>query len=374
MEGCVPVSAASSSPVCPNSRPLIADEDIRELLWQDGHPVVRSHRASKNWREPSHVGDGDSHLPKAGEVGGQTLINYDGLRLFMQEDEEDAWLHSDDHFYRTDFLRLDDVGPSESSISTRESMLVDAFSVATIGSSSVAGGDSGWRSLETVTTRETEIATMARIPEPPAQRPRSAQEYRKRAGGAGLDEAECDSEDAKLGAANAKKPRCGQAGSMRRSRSAEVHNRSERKRRDRINEKIKELQDLIPRSGKVTDKAATLDCAIEYLKTLQQQLQMMASSMGRGMVLTSYPCLNTVAPPPSAAAAIPYITSHHVSHLQHCWESGQTDHQSGQAIWQPGMQNPVQLHQHQQQLPVHPSLAWPYQLPSGFHQAYHSQY
>ncbi|XP_019179351.1 PREDICTED: transcription factor PIF3-like isoform X2 [Ipomoea nil] len=65
----------------------------------------------------------------------------------------------------------------------------------------------------------------------------------------------------------------------KRSRAAQVHNLSERRRRDRINEKMRALQELIPNCNK-TDKASMLDEAIEYLKTLQFQLQIM--SMGAG--------------------------------------------------------------------------------------------
>ncbi|KAL0668554.1 hypothetical protein Bca4012_031258 [Brassica carinata] len=70
------------------------------------------------------------------------------------------------------------------------------------------------------------------------------------------------------------------SGSTRRSRAAEVHNLSERKRRDRINERMKALQELIPHCNR-TDKASILDEAIDYLKSLQMQLQVMW--MGRGM-------------------------------------------------------------------------------------------
>ncbi|KAM0937296.1 putative transcription factor bHLH family [Dioscorea sansibarensis] len=69
--------------------------------------------------------------------------------------------------------------------------------------------------------------------------------------------------------------------SARRSRAAEVHNLSERRRRDRINEKMRALQELIPHCNK-SDKASMLDEAIEYLKSLQQQVQIMW--MGSGMV------------------------------------------------------------------------------------------
>lgn len=65
----------------------------------------------------------------------------------------------------------------------------------------------------------------------------------------------------------------------KRSRAAEVHNLSERRRRDRINEKMRALQELIPNCNKV-DKASMLDEAIEYLKTLQVQVQMMYMGTG----------------------------------------------------------------------------------------------
>ncbi|KAL6850420.1 hypothetical protein ACP4OV_021047 [Aristida adscensionis] len=70
--------------------------------------------------------------------------------------------------------------------------------------------------------------------------------------------------------------------STKRSRTAEVHNLSERRRRDRINEKMRALQELIPNCNKI-DKASMLDEAIEYLKTLQLQVQMM--SMGGGLCI-----------------------------------------------------------------------------------------
>ncbi|KAH1157732.1 hypothetical protein AAZX31_11G053300 [Glycine max] len=70
--------------------------------------------------------------------------------------------------------------------------------------------------------------------------------------------------------------------SSKRSRAAEVHNLSEKRRRGRINEKMKALQNLIPNSNK-TDKASMLDEAIEYLKQLQLQVQML--SMRNGLSL-----------------------------------------------------------------------------------------
>ncbi|KAK3406343.1 hypothetical protein EUGRSUZ_K02496 [Eucalyptus grandis] len=63
--------------------------------------------------------------------------------------------------------------------------------------------------------------------------------------------------------------------STRRSRASTIHNLSERRRRDRINQKMKALQRLVPKASK-TDKASMLDEVIEYLKQLQAQVQMMS--------------------------------------------------------------------------------------------------
>ncbi|KAG7622174.1 Myc-type basic helix-loop-helix (bHLH) domain, partial [Arabidopsis suecica] len=67
----------------------------------------------------------------------------------------------------------------------------------------------------------------------------------------------------------------------KRSRAAEMHNLSERRRRERINERMKTLQELLPRCRK-TDKVSMLEDVIEYVKSLQLQIQMM--SMGHGMM------------------------------------------------------------------------------------------
>ncbi|KAJ8553008.1 hypothetical protein K7X08_020401 [Anisodus acutangulus] len=91
--------------------------------------------------------------------------------------------------------------------------------------------------------------------------------------------------DVEFESADAKK-QTNSSTSTKRSRAAEVHNLSERRRRDKINEKMRALQELIPRCNK-SDKTSMLDEAIEYLKSLQLQVQMM--SMGCSMVPMMYP-------------------------------------------------------------------------------------
>ncbi|KAK7390213.1 hypothetical protein VNO78_25512 [Psophocarpus tetragonolobus] len=62
--------------------------------------------------------------------------------------------------------------------------------------------------------------------------------------------------------------------SNKRNKASVVHNQSERRRRDKINQRMKELQMLVPNSSK-TDKASMLDEVIQYMKQLQAQVQMM---------------------------------------------------------------------------------------------------
>ncbi|GAU47103.1 hypothetical protein TSUD_403360 [Trifolium subterraneum] len=107
------------------------------------------------------------------------------------------------------------------------------------------------------------------------------------------EDSEFHSEDIDFEHQEGKKQVRGSTSSTKRSRAAEVHNLSERKRRDRINEKMKALQELIPRCNK-SDKASMLDEAIEYLKSLQMQVQMM--SMGCGMVPMMYPGIQRFMP------------------------------------------------------------------------------
>ncbi|XP_024980644.1 transcription factor PIF3-like [Cynara cardunculus var. scolymus] len=96
---------------------------------------------------------------------------------------------------------------------------------------------------------------------------------------------ECQSQDIEEESLGTKTAATSRGGSgSKRSRAAEVHNLSERRRRDRINEKMRALQELIPNCNKV-DKASMLDEAIEYLKTLQLQVQIM--SMGTGLCMPS---------------------------------------------------------------------------------------
>ncbi|KAI3465576.1 hypothetical protein Pfo_022239 [Paulownia fortunei] len=97
-----------------------------------------------------------------------------------------------------------------------------------------------------------------------------------------VEESECQSDATQLEAAGNKSSL--KSGMTRRSRVPEVHNLSERRRRDRINEKMRALQELIPHSNK-SGKASILDEAIHYMKSLQLQLQLMWMRSGMAQMM-----------------------------------------------------------------------------------------
>ncbi|XP_042010264.1 transcription factor PIF3-like [Salvia splendens] len=115
-----------------------------------------------------------------------------------------------------------------------------------------------------------------------------------------IEDSECRSDDVETESVDAKKATCVRG--SKRSRAAEVHNLSERRRRDRINEKMRALQELIPNCNKA-DKASMLDEAIEYLKTLQLQVQIM--SMGSGLCMP--PMMFPTGMPPMHPAHVPHF-------------------------------------------------------------------
>eukprot|EP00850_Spirogloea_muscicola_P021463 SM000250S08721 [mRNA] locus=s250:143179:146655:- [translate_table: standard] len=78
----------------------------------------------------------------------------------------------------------------------------------------------------------------------------------------------------------------------RRGQATDPHSIAERLRRERIAERMKALQELVPNSNK-TDKASMLDEIIEYVKFLQLQVKLL--SMSRLGATSGVPLLNDLA-------------------------------------------------------------------------------
>ncbi|KAH7372400.1 hypothetical protein KP509_17G001900 [Ceratopteris richardii] len=63
-------------------------------------------------------------------------------------------------------------------------------------------------------------------------------------------------------------------------------------RREKISERMKFLQDLVPGCSKITGKALILDEIINYVQSLQNQVEFLAMRLAATNVLTDYPSVN----------------------------------------------------------------------------------
>lgn len=367
----IPTHSSFSRP----KKPATGEEEIMELLWQNG-PVVQSQNQRPFKKSAFGGGGGEVVLPTEREIRWSTEEQQQQQHLFMQEDEMASWLqyplddssfdrdfyadllapppppalitttaqpravaeirpqpppprppiqppaarpdnlprvHNFVHFSRLPIRPRTEAVPSgraarqsttvvESNetpavgMDSRVSQTVadsrrpvnEESATAKVVNTSAATGElaAGTRELTVSSSPGGSRTSYSGETRQPQQNPAAAAvaDDRKRKSRE-ADDTECQSEDIDFEAAVGKKQARGSA-STKRSRAAEVHNLSERRRRDRINEKMRALQELIPRCNK-SDKASMLDEAIEYLKSLQLQVQMM--SMGCGMVPMMYP-------------------------------------------------------------------------------------
>ncbi|CAN6196848.1 unnamed protein product [Urochloa humidicola] len=251
-------------PAATQKRPFPPDGELVELLWQDGAVVAHSqaHRAG----ESGVTGEAPpaSWLPCAGAGGGAL-----GGDVYTQ-----LW---------------QSIAPADGGPRLRHRPPARSGNSGA-GSSRTAGGEVGSSFCDSNLVAEAlhlddDIDDAAALAPPPPDEPGAgagtstssgwnSNALLKRTG----DKLDSRSEEAEFDAVDETSPSRRPA-SKRRTRAAEVHNMSERRRRDRINEKMKALQELVPHCNK-TDKASILDEAIEYLKSLQMQVQIMWMSTG----------------------------------------------------------------------------------------------
>ncbi|OQU79509.1 hypothetical protein SORBI_3008G154000 [Sorghum bicolor] len=92
------------------------------------------------------------------------------------------------------------------------------------------------------------------------------------------------------------------AGGSSRSHHGEAHNLTEKRRRHKINERLKTLQQLVPGCSK-SNQASTLDQTIHYMKSLQHQVQAMSVGLASPAV---YPVVQPQCVPPATPVAMPF--------------------------------------------------------------------
>ncbi|CAN6356856.1 unnamed protein product [Urochloa humidicola] len=93
--------------------------------------------------------------------------------------------------------------------------------------------------------------------------------------------------------------------SSRRSHHGEAHNLTEKRRRHKIKERIKTLQQLVPGCDK-SNQASTLDQTIQYMKSLQRHVQEMSGGPARS-VAAAIPVVPLQYAPPGAPIAMPMM-------------------------------------------------------------------
>ncbi|KAL5562050.1 hypothetical protein UlMin_031797 [Ulmus minor] len=360
----VPTSSGTSR----QKKSFLPEDDIMELLWQNGQILTQSQNQRSQKKSPADVEIRSSQRQE--HEASAHHYNQD-QHLFMQEDEMASWLHyplddepSLDHNFSADLFytapsvtttnstlpesrppvaaasspspaprppippssrpkqinvqnfenflkaRVESGPPCSKKVARESTTVVDSCDTPAVGPGSrvsncnlgsrtmngggVAGTSSDGGGKEVVRYEGTMTSSpgcSSGSAEPiPAKKP--AKDRKRKGREVVVDDGEYQSEDIDFEFSDAKKQLRGTT-STKRARAAEVHNLSERRRRDRINEKMKALQELIPRCNK-SDKASMLDEAIEYLKSLQLQVQMM--SMGCGMVPMMFPGMQQYMP------------------------------------------------------------------------------
>lgn len=79
----------------------------------------------------------------------------------------------------------------------------------------------------------------------------------------------------------------------RRGQATDSHSLAERVRRERISQRMKLLQDLVPSCSKVLGKAAMLEEIINYVKSLQQQVEFLSMRLAASSSPTIVPQLDS---------------------------------------------------------------------------------
>ncbi|KAF3793513.1 Transcription factor [Nymphaea thermarum] len=314
------------------------ESDVQELLWRDGTVVTQTY-SQKTARASAVTFSGEGlpfnytfskFGPRDSRTVEATLSSSDPPPPYIQDDDMPSWLNHpfDDAFYRDLFLPPGDRtpqapvpalpeprepatvrdshasrAPSESPLKPGHKVVNFSIFAKTAGlvgevgmrrTKLVAGGSEkarlesttvvdscdtppqlvAPRRLQTVQQPESNDLSAASPTETMELSKEAARSESERHGAtimsSKLMENRYDEDGEFDESMNAKRSKA-----KRRNRAAQIHNLSERRRRDRINEKMRTLQELLPRCNKA-DKASLLDEAIEYLKALQLQVQMMS--------------------------------------------------------------------------------------------------
>ncbi|CAI8614452.1 unnamed protein product [Vicia faba] len=282
-------------------KPFIADDEIMELLWQNGQVVTQS----QNQR---HINNSPPGRNSDESTRGRTSLPRENQYLFVQEGEMAPVLHYPNN--------NDDVSPLNQPFSA-DFLNNDTMQTPQMRSEQVPPNFLNNGTMQAPQMRSEVPPNFASF----ARHGVRAEPEALPAGESIVDS--CDTPEVAEGETSLTAPSAtfeetdGWSSDLtdywsshvemeedpkRKRRDAEeweyqsqVNSLSERRRRDLINEKMRVLQQLIPRSNKF-DEESILDEAIEYMKSLQLQVQMM--SMECSMVPMMFPGTQRYMPPP----------------------------------------------------------------------------
>ncbi|XP_052160914.1 transcription factor PHYTOCHROME INTERACTING FACTOR-LIKE 13-like [Oryza glaberrima] len=291
-------SSSSSAMMMNQKKPLLSDGELVELLWQDGGVVAHAqtrHRSPGLLARSGVTGEEETASAWFADGGGGD----DALGVGMGRDIYSQLWHSfanvDGH--AAGALALATPTPRAAARSDDVSSRLDEAGLSICGSNAVAAPALPADDDDDAAPREEEEEEV----EEGTGAARAAGASSSGGSGSGSGSGSYplfkrgreELVDSLSEVADENRPSKRPA-AKRRTRAAEVHNLSERRRRDRINEKLRALQELVPHCNK-TDKASILDEAIEYLKSLQMQVQIMW--MTTGIAPMMFPGAHQLMPP-----------------------------------------------------------------------------
>ncbi|KAL9275025.1 Transcription factor bHLH77-like protein, partial [Drosera capensis] len=154
----------------------------------------------------------------------------------------------------------------------------------------------------------------------------------------------------------------------RRGQATDSHSLAERVRREKISERMKYLQDLVPGCSKVTGKAVVLDEIINYVQSLQQQVEFLSMKLAgshpmdfnmdallsKDIYQSGGTVMQPMYPSNASAQAMQYaFQAQQMQHLQNCMSNGlETQgipfssahllNSQVPALWEKNLQNIVQ--------------------------------
>ncbi|KAG5621086.1 hypothetical protein H5410_006304 [Solanum commersonii] len=116
----------------------------------------------------------------------------------------------------------------------------------------------------------------------------------------------------------------------RRGQATDSHSLAERARREKISKKMKYLQDLVPGCNKVTGKAGMLDEIINYVQSLQKQVEFLSMKLATlnprldlntdNIFAKDFPSYMTTTFPPTVA--IPTLSEYNIIQHQQAGSTG----------------------------------------------------